>query len=129
MLLLAACATPQAPGVPEAKQSWQGASYDDVTRAWGNPTRSAMLADGREERTWISEVQRSRAAIFPSVGFGIFGGSGGGGGVGVGVGVGGSAPIGGGDVDRCERTLVFSDGQVVDQTWTGSEAYCATLRR
>jgi hypothetical protein len=98
-----------------------------VVRAWGQPARSATLPDGRESRTWVSEFRRPRGAITPSIGFGVFGG-GGGSGVGVGVGVGGSAPIGE-DVERCERTLVFDAGQVVDQTWTGSESYCATLRR
>ena len=113
--------------MPEAKQSWQGASYDDVARAWGAPARSATLPDGREQRTWVSEARRPRGTIYPSVGVGVFGGSGGGG-VGVGVGVGGSGPIGE-DVRRCERTLVFGDGQVVEQTWSGDESYCATLRR
>jgi hypothetical protein len=109
--------------VPEAKQSWQGASYDDVVRAWGPPAGGAVLADGRESRTWISEVRRPRGAIFPSIGVGVGGGS-----VGVGVGIGGSAPIGE-DVQRCERALVFSAGRVVEQIWTGNESYCATLRR
>jgi hypothetical protein len=123
----AGCASAPQPDIPLAKQTWQGASYDDVVRAWGQPARSATLPDGRESHTWVSEFRRPRGAIMPSVGFGVFGGSGGSG-VGVGVGVGGSAPIGE-DVERCERTLVFDAGQVVEQNWTGSESYCATLRR
>ena len=118
---------PPPPGVPEAKQSWQGAAYEDVVRAWGQPARSATLPDGRESRTWVSEFRRPRGSLYPSVGVGVFGG-GGGSGVGVGVGIGGSMPVGE-DTERCERTLVFSEGQVVEQTWTGAESYCATLRR
>ena len=34
-LLLAACATAQ--DVDKAKSSWQGATYEEVLRAWGAP--------------------------------------------------------------------------------------------
>ncbi|HEX7052772.1 MAG TPA: hypothetical protein VF211_02415 [Burkholderiales bacterium] len=112
--------------MPLAKETWQGASYDDAVRAWGEPVRSAKLPDGRESHTWVSEQRRARGSFYPSIGVGVGGGSGN---VGVGVGIGGIyAPVGE-DVQRCERTLVFSDGRVVDQTWTGNESYCATLRR
>ena len=30
---------------------------------------------------------------------------------------------------RCERTLVFRDGRVGEQTWQGSPEYCSTFRR
>ncbi len=109
--------------MPEAKQAWQGASYDAVVSKWGPPARSAMLPDGRESHTWISELRRPRGVIYPSVGVGVGSGN-----VGVGVGIGGmGAPVGE-DVQTCERTLVFEAGRVVEQTWTGNESYCATLR-
>src|SRR6185295_4418841 len=85
LALLAGCATTE-----KAKESWSGASYDDVLRAWGPPTRSAKLADGADVHTWVSE---SGPAVRqgPSFGVGIFGGSGGGG-----MGVGASVPFGSG---------------------------------
>jgi hypothetical protein len=94
-----------------------------VVRAWGPPLREAALPDGRTQRTWASEFRRPRGSIYPSIGVGVGGGN-----VGVGVGIGGSTPIGE-DLQRCERTLVFADGRVAEQTWTGNESYCATLRR
>lgn len=105
------------------RQAWQGASYDDVLRAWGTPARSATLSDGRDERTWISEIDRSRGLVYSTVG--VFGSSGN---VGVGVGVGSSAPYGS-ELQRCERTLIFADGRVEDQAWTGPDDFCATFRR
>jgi len=36
--VLAACATAQ--DVEKARNSWQGAAYEDVLRAWGAPARS-----------------------------------------------------------------------------------------
>jgi hypothetical protein len=111
LALLAACATTE-----KAKESWVGASYDDVVRAWGAPARSGKLADGTEVHTWVSEsgpTYRSGA----SVGIGGFGGSGHGG-----VGVGASFPIGQGSVGppaRCERTLTFRDARLLEQTWIG----------
>lgn len=121
--LLCACATTPVPDVAGARQTWQGATYEEVQRAWGNPARSTTLPDGREERIWISEINRSRGVIYPSVG--VFGGSGN---VGVGVGVGTSAPFGS-DLQRCERTVIFAGGRVEDQAWTGPDEYCATFRR
>lgn len=57
----------------------------------------------------------------PSVGVGIFGGSGGDRGVGIGAsfpfGMSVNAPI-------CERTLTFKDNQLVEQSWTGDASYC-----
>src|SRR5258706_3686894 len=83
LALLAGCATTE-----KAKESWSGASYDEVLRAWGPPIRSTKLADGADVHTWVSEtgpVVRQG----PSFGVGVFGGSGGGG-----LGVGGRGPIG-----------------------------------
>lgn len=122
-MLIGACAAPGA-DLAAARQSWEGASYEDIVRAWGAPARSTTLADGREVRTWVSERRSSRGVIYPSVG--VYGG---GGNVGVGVGVGASAPFGQ-EVERCERTLIFAGERVVEQgAWSGPEVYCATFRR
>jgi hypothetical protein len=126
MALLAACATTE-----KAKESWVGATYDEAVRAWGPPARSGKLTDGTEVHTWVSEGAATYRSG-PSVGFGLggFGGSGGGGGVGVGVGA--SFPIGGGSVAppaRCERTLSFRDGRLVEQSWTGADEICAEFTR
>jgi hypothetical protein len=65
----------------------------------------------------------------PSVGFGVGGVRMGGGG-GVGVGVGTSMPVGSASPpERCERTLIFDGGRVVDQTWNGPPSMCADFRR
>lgn len=106
------------------RSSWQGASYEEVVRAWGAPGRSTALAEGREAHTWVSQEPPTYRGG-PTLGVGVFGGSGGGG-VGVGVGF----PFGGSTrTDSCERTLVFSGGKVVDQTWTGPAAYCARFKK
>ncbi len=120
--LLAGCATSGAE-MDAARNSWLGARYDDVVLSWGAPMRSTPLSDRRLAYTWVSDRASSGGTIFPSVG--IFGGSGG---VGVGVGVGG-AMGGGGEFVRCERTLVFRDASVVEQTWYGPTGYCSTFRR
>lgn len=126
MALLTACATTE-----KAKESWVGATYDDAVRAWGAPARSGKLSDGTEVHTWVSEgaaTYRSGS----SVGFGVGGWGGRGGGSAVGVGVGVSAPIGQGSVSppaRCERTLSFRDGRLVQQEWIGPDEICAEYSR
>ena len=62
----------------------------------------------------MSETVTSRGTFFPSIG--IFGGSGG-----VGVGIGVTMGPGGGGFLRCERTLFFQNGKVVEQTWQGPD--------
>jgi hypothetical protein len=121
LAVLAGCASRGDP-VPEARNSWHGAAYDDVVLAWGTPTRSAQLSDGRHAYTWVSEASLPRGGVSPSVGIGI-----GRGGVGIGTGVifGG----GGAELVRCERTLIFDGGRVVDQTWQGPAEYCNTFAR
>ena len=122
--LLAACAT--ADDVRKAQASWQGASYEDVLRVWGAPSRSTRTADGRDWHTWVSEGAPPPP---PSVGFGI-GGMSVGRGSGVGVGVGMGMPIGTPPPpERCERTLVFANGNLVDQQWNGPPTLCAPLKR
>lgn len=125
--LLAGCAaTPESnTDMISARDTWKGTTYDDVVARWGVPARSTKLADGRDAYTWVSETFASRPAFFPSIG--IFGGSGGSGvGVGTGVAIGGGA---GGELQRCERTLIFQSARVVDQTWTGPSDYCASFRK
>jgi hypothetical protein len=125
LVCLAACATTE-----KAKESWVGATYDDFVRAWGPPVRSGKLADGAEVHTWWSEAGPTYRSG-PSVGFGV-GGFGGGGGRGVGVGVGASVPIGEGSVTppaRCERTLTFRDGRLVEQAWIGPDEICSGYAR
>jgi hypothetical protein len=34
-----------------------------------------------------------------------------------------------GDPARCDRTLVFSAGQVVEQKWLGPAAYCNRFKK
>jgi hypothetical protein len=126
LALLAACATTE-----KAKESWSGATYDDAVRAWGQPARSGKLSDGTEVHTWVSEAGPTYRSG-PSVGFGIGGFGGGRGGGGVGVGVGASVPIGEGSVTppaRCERTLSFRDGRLVEQAWIGADEICSEYSR
>ncbi len=125
VLALAGCAgTPGGSGdLPSARTSWQGASFEDVVRSWGAPARTTKLPDGRDAHTWVSENVASRPSFFPSIG--IFGGSGG---VGFGTGVTMGAG-GGGEFQRCERTLFFQKDRVVDQTWQGPGDYCTSFRR
>lgn len=121
LALLAGCATTE-----KAKESWVGASYDEAARAWGPPARSGKLSDGAEVHTWVSEGGPGYRSG-PSIGFGGFGGSGRGG-----VGVGVSVPIGSGSVEppaRCERTLTFRDGRLVEQSWIGPDEVCASYTR
>ncbi len=125
VILLAGCAS-VGTDVNVAKDSWQGATYDAVVSRWGTPVRSATLTDGREARTWVSEDAVSRETYLPSIG--VFGGSGG---IGVGMGaVMGLPGMGaGGRQVRCERTLFFRDGRVVEQLWQGHLGYCSSFRR
>ena len=125
--LLAACASTE-----KAKESWVGATYDEAVRAWGPPIRSGKLADGSEVHTWVAEGGPTYRSG-PSVGFGIGGfGIGGGGRTSTGVGVGASIPIGEGTASppaRCERTLTFRDGRLVEQSWIGQDEVCSPFGR
>ena len=118
-LLLAGCAT--LADVDKAKDSWHGARYDDVVSRWGPPNRSATLADGREISTWVAE---GVSGGFPGV-IGVYGGSGGGG-IGATIGLPG---MGGGEPQRCERTLTFRNGRVTEQSWLGHPALCSAFRK
>ena len=122
VLFLAGCASPGGE-LAEARDSWDGATYDEVVLRWGTPARSTKLTDGSNVYTWISEGVGTRGSVSPSIGIGI--GSGGGVGIGTGVmfGSAGGAPV------RCERTLIFREGRVAEQTWQGPQEYCNTFRR
>jgi hypothetical protein len=115
-LLLAGCAS-----IDKVKASWQGAHYDEVITRWGAPYRSTKLADGSPVHTWVAEGGYSGGGASS---IGIFGGSGG-------SGIGGSFIFGGGggEPQRCERTLVFRNDRVVDQTWLGEPTFCSQFRR
>jgi hypothetical protein len=120
LLVLAGCASGGAAG---PQSGWDGASYDDVVRAWGTPARSTKLTDGSNVYTWVSEGVGTRGRVSPSIGIGV----GSGGGVGVGTGV--MFGSGGGEPVRCERTLIFREGRVAEQNWQGPAEYCDTFRR
>lgn len=116
--LLAACAGLMT-DMNDARNSWKGIPYEEVVRQWGKPTSSTGAKDGRESHTWVSEGRLSR--LTPNIG--IFVGSGG---SGSGVSV-SSQPVG--PPTRCERTLIFQDGRVVEQSWEGDADYCSTFVR
>jgi hypothetical protein len=121
LVMMAACATTE-----KAKETWLGASYDDVVRTWGPPARSGKLADGSEVHTWVAEGGPTYRSG-PSVGIGGFGFGGRGG-----VGVGANFPIGEGSATppaRCERTLTFRDGRLVEQSWIGPDEICSGFGR
>jgi hypothetical protein len=121
VFLLAGCAAPGESVGPDS--GWNGASYDDVVRAWGTPARSTKLSDGSNVYTWVSEGVGTRGRVSPSVGIGI--GSGGSVGIGTGVMFGSS----GGEPVRCERTLIFREGRVAEQNWQGPAEYCSSFKR
>ncbi len=120
-VLIAACATMA--DIDKAKSTWQGTPYDEVVSRWGVPSRQTTLSDGSQVYTWVSE---GGSGGFPAS-VGVFGGSGGGG-IGAtfglpGMGMGGSEP------QRCERTLTFKGGRVVNQLWQGHSGFCSTFTK
>jgi hypothetical protein len=119
-LLLAACAT----DLVEEREGWYGASFEEVRAAWGPPTSSSK-EDGADVYVWNTEVPSSSGTSV-GVGVGIFRG----GSVGVGVGTGVSVPIGAPPPPhRCERKMIFRDGKVFDQIWSGDPYYCQGFKR
>jgi len=127
-MALTGCAT-TAPEVDytATRASWHGASYDAVVAQWGQPGGYTVMEDGRYVYSWLSESGTVGGASYSSSSIGIFGGS-----RGVGMGVGTGFPIGGGgggQVVRCQRTLVFRNAIVVEQTWNGNSQFCSTFVR
>jgi hypothetical protein len=120
-LLVVACATPGA-DLAAARDSWIDATYDEVVLRWGAPSRSTKLSDGRDVYTWVSEGAARRGGVYPSIGI-----SGGSGGVGIGTGVIFASEEG--ENVRCERTLIFKEGHVVDQNWQGPAEFCSGFGR
>lgn len=112
-------------GIAPIRDTWQGASYEDVVTRWGAPARSTAFKEGdaRLVHTWLSEGVSTRSSFWPTIG--VSAGSGTGVGIGVGFGTGASRDV----PVTCERTMVFLDGRVVDQTWYGPTAFCSTFRR
>jgi hypothetical protein len=120
-LQLTGCAT-----VPEeanrdqrVQNTWLGATYEDVVRRWGTPVRSTSFNDGRLVYTWYTEGIVPRRDVWPS--YGIYGNRG----------------LGGG-IDHsayrevqvsCERTLIFKEGRVAEQTWIGVSSFCDQFGR
>jgi hypothetical protein len=121
VVLIAGCAGLE-PDVSSARDSWLDAPYDEIVLRWGTPVRSTKLTDGRDVYTWMSEGTFPSGNVRPSIG--ISGSSGGRMSIGTGV-IFGS----GGEFARCERTLIFKDGRVEEQTWQGPVEYCSTFRR
>jgi len=120
--LIAGCASLEA-DLDAARRSWHDARYEDVVMRWGAPSRSTTLPDDRQAHTWDS-VGGSSSGMSIGVGVGT-----GGSGVGVGVGTVFGLPGTGADAYRCERTLFFKDGRVVEQTWLGPARYCSSFRK
>ena len=97
---VAACASTDGE-LAAARDSWRGATYDQVLMAWGTPSQSSV-----DSHTWLSDDSAPRAP----------GSSGG---------VGGMVFA----AARCDRTLAFRDGRVVDGRWSGDPAYCTRFAR
>ena len=117
---VAGCATVD---ISPVRQAWLGASYEEVVSRWGTPVRSTSFNDGRQVYTWLTEGLTTRGAARPTIG--ISAGSG----MGVGIGIGVSADSVRDVPVTCERTLIFRDVRVIDQTWFGPADFCSTFRR
>jgi hypothetical protein len=97
---VAACASTDGE-LAAARESWLGATYDQVLMAWGTPSQS-----GVDSHTWLSDDSAPR----------VPGSSGG---------VGGMIFA----AARCDRTLAFRDGRVVDGRWNGDPEFCKRYAR
>jgi hypothetical protein len=97
---VAACASVDSE-LDTARDSWRGATYDQVLMAWGTPSQSSV-----DSHTWLSDDRAPRAP----------GSSGG---------VGGMIFA----AARCDRMLAFRDGRVVDGRWSGDPEYCKQYAR
>jgi hypothetical protein len=96
---IAACAVDNE--LTAARDSWRGATYDQVVAAWGPPAQST-----KDSHTWRSEDRPPSSMERSGVGAGsvLF-----------------SAEATGA---RCDRTLAFRDGRVREASWNGNPEFC-----
>jgi len=97
--VVAACATTN-DELAAVLESWRGATYDQVVMAWGTPSQSSL-----DSHTWLSDDSAPRVQGSGGVGGMIFAAA------------------------RCDRTLAFRDGRVVDERWAGDPEYCKRFAR
>jgi hypothetical protein len=116
-LFVISCASTD-PRFVAARDSWQGARYDDVVKAWGPPDRSSTR-DGRETHTWVARDGLPTPGLHG--GAVVSGGTGGAGGALFGP------PSE--QVAVCERILVFNGGRVAEQTWNGPPDFCTRFNK
>jgi hypothetical protein len=91
-----------------ARESWRGATYDQVVAAWGPPTRSAG-----DSYTWLSEDRVPQAQRSGSGAGGV---------------IFGAAPDS--VAARCERTLLIQNVRVVRAgDWKGAPEFCKRFGR
>lgn len=99
LCVVAACASDRE--LNAARDSWRGASYDQVVAAWGPPSKTV-----RDSHTWSSEPLVHRS----------------------GGGTGGALFLA--DTGPCERTLVIQDRRVVHAgDWNGTAESCRRFAR
>jgi hypothetical protein len=99
LFALAGCASDRE--LNAARDSWRGASYDQVLAAWGAPAN--IVSDSH---TWTSDPLVHRSG----------GGPGG--------------ALFGAEAGPCERTLVIQDGRVASAgAWSGSRESCRRFAR
>ena len=96
---LAACAA-TGDELAATRESWRGATYDQVLMAWGTPSQSSV-----DSHTWLSDESAPRIQGSGGVGGMIFAAA------------------------RCDRTLAFRDARVVDARWAGDPEYCKRFAR
>jgi len=99
-LAAAACASTDGSELAAARDSWRGATYDQVLMAWGTPSHSA-----KDSHTWLSDDNVPRVQSSGGVGGMMY------------------------PAARCDRTLAFRDGRVVDGRWSGDPAFCQSYAR
>ena len=96
---IAACAVDNE--LTAARDSWRGATYQQVVAAWGPPAHRT-----KDSHTW-STVDRPSAPMQRSgegAGSVLFGAEGTG--------------------AKCDRTLAFREGRVREASWSGDPAFC-----
>ena len=100
LLVLAACAAADRE-LSAARDSWRGATYEQVVAAWGPPAKTA-----RDAHTWSSDPVVHRSG----------GGAGG--------------AVFSAEAPPCERTLIIQDGRVLRAgDWKGTAESCRRFSR